>query len=118
MTNKFIINISFFFNNTYFSFGKYNALTGRSIHTAYNTDTNYSEIVHDYSSFYFGVNTVTKFYIDTDEVRTYQKIIPIASSDNLTLGDATHAFRYLYLKDDNGVDRRVSINTSGVLTVT
>lgn len=40
------------------------------------------------------------------------------SGNNRTLGTTSYAFRYLYLKDDSGVDRRVSINSSGVLTVT
>lgn len=54
----------------------------------------------------------------TGETSTNTNFISDASSSNRQLGKSGASFRYLYLKDDNGVDRRVSINSAGVLTVT
>jgi len=60
----------------------------------------------------------SKFQVDTSNIITWLNIIPDSSSNNRQLGNSTNGFRYLYLKDDNGNVRRVSINSSGVLTVT
>jgi hypothetical protein len=61
---------------------------------------------------------VTAYSVSVGTVSTAYNITPYSSSSNLQLGDSTNAFRYLYLKDDAGVIRRVSINSGGVLTVT
>ena len=82
--------------------------------------TDYSYIMQDPNSFAFWINDVLYFSSNniTQAFTVHKKLIPVDSSSNLTIGDSTNGFRYLYLKDDNGTVRRVSINTSGVLTVT
>lgn len=66
----------------------------------------------------FWFNSVPTMALYEGTVYANANIIPSASSNNRLLGTAGYAFRYLYLKDDNGNDRRISINSSGVLTVT
>jgi hypothetical protein len=66
----------------------------------------------------FWFNSVPTMALYEGTVYANANIIPSASSNNRLLGTTGYAFRYLYLKDDNGNDRRISINSSGVLTVT
>lgn len=91
---------------------------GRIFLTAYNTNSNYSYFRMYPDSYEFWMNSTTQLVIFPGTIMPYANIIPQDSSLNLQLGDSTRGFRYLYLKDDNGSIRRVSINTSGVLTVT
>lgn len=69
------------------------------------------------NGFYFDVEGANRMIVNNDIIAG-ANVIADLSSNNRTLGDSTHGFRYLYLKDDNGNVRRVSINSSGVLTVT
>lgn len=87
-------------------------LTGTAGHTS-----NFHQHT-DYFIFYIDSIPYIKLDSFTGTTISYKNFVPDDSANNRQLGDSTHGFRYLYLKDDNGTVRRVSINTSGVLTVT
>lgn len=88
-------------------------------HAAYNNSGfGYSEIQQYPTQLTYMIDGNSKFQVDNSAVTTWVNLIPDSSANNRQLGDSTHGFRYLYLKDDSGNVRRVSINSSGVLTVT
>ena len=76
------------------------------------------ETIDGANGYYLSFEGANRLKIESGSVVVGYNLIPSSSAENWQLGDSTHAYRYLYLKDDNGTDRRVSINTSGVLTVT
>lgn len=86
--------------------------------SAYNSSGfGYTEIQQYPTQITYLIDGNSKIQLDTN-FTSWVNIIPDNSANNRQLGDSTHGFRYLYLKDDNGSVRRVSINSSGVLTVT
>lgn len=91
---------------------------GRINFTTYNTTGNYSFFRMYPQSHEFWMNSSIELQLIPGTVVVHSNLAPNDTASNLQLGDSTHGFRYLYLKDDNGNVRRVSINTSGVLTVT
>ena len=86
--------------------------------TVYGNSSNNSYYAQSPTNFEFWLNSayIMAFYAGTAFIAG--NLYSDASSANRQIGQSGNAFRYLYLKDDNGNDRRVSINTSGVLTVT
>lgn len=74
-------------------------------------------LVDGYDGFKFNLDGAVRLTVG-NAVVAGGNIASTSSASNLTLGESGRSFRYLYLKDDNGNDRRVSINSSGVLTVT
>lgn len=86
---------------------------------AYGTSGNMvSEMVQYPNAFLWKMTTEPILKLEAGTIRTYGTIIPDSAVYDQTIGTNTNGFRYLYLKDDNGNVRRVSINSSGVLTVT
>ena len=94
------------------------SVAGYTHSVAYSTGSDYSSYDQYPTYFNWKLNAVDYLSLLSSYVMAYKHIVPQDTSLNLQLGDSTHAFRYLYLKDDAGVTRRVSINSSGILTVT
>ena len=83
-----------------------------------NSGLGYSESQQYPTQWTYLIDGNYKFQVDNSNVTTWLNIIPDSSANNRQLGNSSNGFRYIYLKDDNGNVRRVSINSSGVLTVT
>lgn len=77
-----------------------------------------SEMVQYPNAFLWKMTTAPILKLEAGTIRTYGNIIPDSSVSDQIIGNSTNGFRYIYLIDDNGSVRRVSINSSGVLTVT
>lgn len=103
---------------TYIVAGVLSSSAGFIHNVAHSATTDYSTYDQYPDYFNWKINTIDYLSLILNYVMAYKHIVPQDTSLNLQLGDSTHAFRYLYLKDDAGVTRRVSINSSGVLTVT
>lgn len=98
--------------------GKFADKTGEVQIIAYKSSGNGSSFVLNTTSSSLAVGGNGIFTTDTSLMYMQTNLVPDATANNRQLGDSSHAFKYLYLKDDAGVTRRVSINSSGVLTVT
>jgi hypothetical protein len=99
--------------------GQLSAIDGRYSSFVYDNTGKFSQFSQKANTFNFEAESaITLMTLTTTALTAYKNVIPSETSSNLQLGDSSHAFRYLYLKDDGGVTRRISINLLGVLTVT
>lgn len=105
--------------NMYITAGLFNAEYGITrIRSFDNASSNYSNYEQYPSQYDWQFVSTMKMRLTSTELVTAVNVRPDSSANNRNVGDASYGYRYLYLKDDNGNVRRVSINSSGVLTVT
>lgn len=53
-----------------------------------------------------------------NEIAVYKDVLPYWTYGTVSLGNSSLPFKYVFLKGDNGTTYRLSVNSSGVLTLT